>query len=167
MGRYLDILERLEPEQEQGHDKNDINDKSPTPAGHGNTFGRFGRFGRTFRELERRCPALVDEVRWRQAIADAQSFLGMWGEQAAALGWSEHELFGLHPVPERPAASYHRLSRYDATGLLWLLEGRSVVALTAETAAIQAQGGAALTYRKHRKPTLGPLGDSLDDLGAA
>jgi hypothetical protein len=162
MGRYLDILQRLEPEQ-QGYDQNDINDKSPPLADHGGTFGRFGRFGRTFRELERRCPELVDEARWRQAIADAQSFLGRWGEQAAALGWSERELFGLHSVPERPSASYQRLSRYDATGLVWLLAGRPVVALTASTAAIQAKGGSIVTYRKCNKPAVGPVGDNLDD----
>jgi hypothetical protein len=29
------------------------------------------------------------------------------------------------------------------------------------------QADAITTYRKHNKPALGPLGDSLDDLGAA
>ena len=68
--------------------------------------------------------------------------------------------------PERPAASYSRLFRYDETGLIWLLRGRPVIALTETTAAIQAATGV-LSYRKLSKPTLGPLGDSLDDMGAA
>jgi hypothetical protein len=34
-----------------------------------------------------------------------------------------------------------RLSRYDETGLIWLLEGRKVLALTAETAAIHNPSG--------------------------
>ena len=37
-----------------------------------------------------------------------------------------------------PAPSYRRLSRYDQTGLIWLLRGRPVVAMTDSTAAIEA-----------------------------
>ena len=71
-------------------------------------------------------------------------------------------MFGLHPVPDKPAANYRRLSRYDETGLIWLLSSRSVIALTETTAAIQG-ATAVLTYRKLNKPALGPVGDSLDD----
>jgi len=57
-----------------------------------------------------------------------------------------------------------RLSLYDATGLIWLLQGHSVVAITATTAAIKNRTtGNVLTYRRYNKPALGPLGDSLDD----
>jgi hypothetical protein len=128
-----------------------------------NKFCRFGRFGRTFSELERRCPAHVDLGSWRQTVEDGCRFLAQWGEQAEALNWSPADLFGLAPVPEKPAANYRRLSRYDETGLLWLLHGRPVVALTDTTAAIQCPTGAIVTYRRHDKPALGPLGDSLED----
>jgi hypothetical protein len=128
-----------------------------------NSFCRFGRFGRTFSELERRCPEHVDLDSWRQTVEDARWFLSKWGEQAEALDWSAADLFGLAPVPEKPAANYRRLSRYDQTGLLWLLRGRPVVALTDTTAAIQCPTGAIVTYRRHDKPALGPLGDSLED----
>jgi hypothetical protein len=57
------------------------------------------------------------------------------------------DLFGLHAVPARPAPSYSRLSRYEATGLLWLLQGRAVVALTDTTATITTPSGGTLTYR--------------------
>jgi hypothetical protein len=96
-------------------------------------------------------------------LIDAQRFLAGWGDKALALGWTADELFGLHEPPARPHPSYSRLSRYDATGLLWLLQGRRVVALSADTAAIEYGNGNIVTYRKHRKPALGPLGDSLDD----
>jgi hypothetical protein len=67
--------------------------------------------------------------------------------------------------PDTPAASYRRLWRYDASGLCWLLEGREVVALTADTATIKNPfTGNITTYRKHNMPALGPLGDSLEDL---
>jgi hypothetical protein len=68
--------------------------------------------------------------------------------------------------PDRPHPSYRRLSRYDETGLCWLLQGRPVVALTEATAAIMNPTGAITTYRKNNKPALGPVGDSLDDLEA-
>jgi hypothetical protein len=154
MGLYLDILRRTEGEL--GYDQND---KSP--------FGRFGRFGRTFQALEQRCPAYIELADWQQALEDGRRFLAKWVEQAEALGWTSRELFGLHTPPERPAASYQRLSRYDETGLIWLLQGRPVVALTTDAAAIQTSSGRILTYRKHRKPALGPVGDSLDDFDGA
>jgi hypothetical protein len=75
-------------------------------------------------------------------VADAEYFLARWGQQAAALGWTERDLFGLHEPPEKPHPSYRRLSRYDQTGLIWLLAGRPVVALTEATAAIQSSTGA-------------------------
>jgi hypothetical protein len=120
----------------------------------------------TFHALVRRCPDFVEPDRWRQAVEDGRRFLASRGGQADALGWTARELFGLHTPPERPAANYSRLSRYDETGLIWLLRGRPVIALTETTAAIQG-ATAVLTYRKLNKPALGPLGDSLDDMGAA
>jgi hypothetical protein len=43
------------------------------------------------------------------------------------------------------------LSRYDLTGLVWLLRGRCVIALTEITAVIETATGT-LTYRRHNKP---------------
>jgi hypothetical protein len=117
--------------------------------------------------LESRCPELVDHDRWQQCVEDGRTFLARWGEQAEALGWTAKDLFGLHKPPEKPHPSYNRLSRYDEIGLIWLLCGRPVVALTGATAAIQSSTGAIsaiTTYRRHSKPALGPVGDSLDDL---
>ena len=113
--------------------------------------------------LQAHCPDHVEVERWRQAVADAESFLTIWGKQAGSLGWAARDLFGLHAVPAAPHPSYRRLSRYDETGLVWLLRGRPVVALTESTAAIQNPTGSILTYRKHNKPALGPVGNSLDD----
>jgi hypothetical protein len=102
--------------------------------------------------------------RWQQTVVDAQRFLARWDEQAHALGWTAKDLFGLQTPPEKPHPSYSRLSRYDEIGLIWLLRGREVVALTEATAAIQNPTGAITIYRRHNKPALGPIGDSLDDL---
>jgi hypothetical protein len=121
-------------------------------------------FGRVFEALEARCPDHIETGRWHQAVEDGKRFLSQWGEQAEALGWTAKDLFGLHKPPEKPHPSYSRLSRYDQTGLIWLLAGRPVVALTATTAAMKSPTGAITVYRRHNKPALGPVGDSLDDL---
>ena len=166
MGKYLDILARAE-----AYDKNDRNDKSPPLSGpvvHEPAplipFGRLSRFGRTLAALEARCPDLVPIDRWQLAVQDGRRFLARWGEQAEALGWTAKDLFGLLTVPEHAKPSFNRLSRYDETGLIWLLNGRRVVALTEATAAIQGPTGAVTVYRRHNKPALGPTSDSLDDL---
>ncbi len=125
------------------------------------------RYAIVLAKLVADCPHLIEPEAWQQAVADARAFLARWGTQAAALGWTARELFGLHPVPEQRAASYQRLARYDHTGLVWLLHGRAVVALTADTAAIKTKSGGLLTYRKNNKPAFGPVGDSLDDFGRA
>ena len=113
--------------------------------------------------LREHCPDHVERGRWQQAVEDGRRFLDKWGEQAAALGWMPRDLFGLQKSPDQPHPSYRRLSRYDETGLIWLLQGRPVVALTDATAAIENPTGAITVYRRYDKPALGPLGDSLDD----
>ena len=76
--------------------------------------------------------------RWRGLIRDAELFLSVWGKQAANLGWSTPDLFGAHS--KAPAA------RFSCMGLLLLVNGGRVIAITAETAVIQQQSGARLTY---------------------
>jgi hypothetical protein len=155
MGKYLDILRRAETTR--GYDIDDINDQSPP-------FRRFRRYCRTLETLESRCPGHVTTDQWRRAVEDGRRFLARWGEQAEALGWTARDLFGLAPLPQKPHPSYRRLSRYDETGLIWLLRGRTVLALTEATAAVESPTGAVTVYRRQNKPALGPLGDSLDDL---
>jgi hypothetical protein len=113
--------------------------------------------------LRSECPELVETDRWQQAVRDADCFFQKWGAQAHSLGWTPRELLDLHPVAERPTPTFRRLSRYDSTGLIWLRQGRPVIALTETEAAIQS-AGAVVMYRKHRKPAYGPLGDCLDDM---
>jgi hypothetical protein len=168
MGKYLDILDRAEART--GRDISDISDKTypkacsiPHTRNQEYDFGRISRFGRTFSKLERRCPARVDPDRWQQAIEDGRRFLAEWGDKAELLGWTARDLFGLHEVPTDPHPSYQRLSRYDCTGLVWLLQDCRVVALTDATAAIKMPTGNITTYRKHNKPAFGPLGDSTED----
>jgi hypothetical protein len=116
--------------------------------------------------LRAECPAYVDAADWQQAVEDGYRFVTQWGKQAEALGWAPVDLFGLHTPPEKPTPNYRRLSRYDQTGLIWLLHGRPVIALTETAATILAPSGANLTYGRHNKPAPGMIGDSTDRGGA-
>jgi len=122
------------------------------------------RYWKVFGVLQLRPPDLIPVERWQQAIEDGRRFLATWGTQAEALGWTSADLFGLHQPPTKPHPSYSRLSRYDCTGLVWLLQGNPVVVLSADTASIRHSTGTITVFRKNNRPALGPLGDSLEDL---
>jgi hypothetical protein len=104
---------------------------------------------------------LPSSLRWQAGPGvgnldrDGRRFVARWDEQPDAFGWTA--LFGLRPVPERPAANYSRLSRLDTAGLIWLLRGRPVISLTASEAAIRGHSGATLAYRRQNEPTSGSL----------
>jgi hypothetical protein len=90
-----------------------------------------------------RPPADVPQLRWLQFIDDCGRFLDDgWAARAAALGWEPLELFGCDR--KRP------LARHDHAGLLWLLHGRCLLALTADAAIIETATGARQTY--YRQP---------------
>jgi hypothetical protein len=138
------------------------NEENGTPER--DSRGTVGQpYARTLGALRARCPDHIPAERWEQALSDSERFITQWGPQAQALEWTPRDLWGLHKPPENPAPTYSRLSRYDETGLCWLLQGRNVSALSSETAVIKSPTGAVTRYRKHNKPALGPLGDCLDD----
>jgi len=126
----------------------------------------LGTYSQSLAVLRAECPAYVDAADWQQAIKDGHRFVTQWGKQAEALGWAPADLFGLHIPPENTAPNYRRLSRYDKTGLIWLVQGRRVVELTKDKAVIETATGT-VSYRRYNKPALGPLGDSLDDFASA
>jgi len=90
-----------------------------------------------FAGLQAHAPSEVPLERWHQFVNDSGIFLDHWGREAERLGWRAEELFGLHP--DAPTA------RYDRMGLLWILKGQRVVALTASKAKLS---GALTLYRK-------------------
>jgi hypothetical protein len=77
---------------------------------------------------------------WQDLIRDAERFLPVWGRQAADLGWTTLDLFGAH----RGAPAH----RYSCMGLLILVRGGRIVAISAKSAVIERQSGARLTYTR-------------------
>jgi hypothetical protein len=95
------------------------------------------------------CPADIRPDRWRQAIIDAGLFLEQWGAQAASLGWNTLDVFGAHPT--------HPLQRLDCVGLILLLHGDELVAITADTARTRRRSGTILTFYRRPRPGAVPL----------
>jgi hypothetical protein len=86
-------------------------------------------------------PGDVPPRRWHRFVGDAGRFLdGPFCAVAVALGWGPHDLFGCDG--ERPFA------RIDQAGLLWLLHGDRLIAMTENTATIETPTGARQTYRR-------------------
>ena len=86
----------------------------------------------------------VPRRRWVQFIDDCGRFLDNgWGSRAEALGWGPFDLFGCDG--DRPFA------RIDRAGLLWLINGSKLVALTTEIATIETSAGHRQTFQ--RRPT--------------
>jgi hypothetical protein len=94
-----------------------------------------------FARLDRaRPPDEVPQRRWLQFVDDCGTFLDGWAAKAKALGWGPLDLFGCDR--DRPRA------RIDQAGLIWLMAGRRLVALTADSATIETASGGRLTYRR-------------------
>jgi hypothetical protein len=89
----------------------------------------------------------VTEHRSAEISSDIKDFLKEWGDQAAGLGWTDTDLFGLHPAAP--------LARFDCMGLVYLINGEEVTALDAEKAMIRTPNGSLLSFRKekHTYPT--------------
>lgn len=85
---------------------------------------------------------------WERLTLDAERFLDRWAPQAAALGWPGWELFGCH----RRAPWY----RIDGMGLVLLLDGDQLAALTATEAVIRRASGARQTRRRKQRDPLHP-----------
>ena len=89
-------------------------------------------------------------MRWLRFIDDCGRFLDEgWAACAEALGWGPLDLFGCNR--DKPFA------RISQAGLLWLLEGRKLLALTADTAAIATHSGGKLTFYRRLLETGGVL----------
>ncbi len=90
-----------------------------------------------------RPPGDVPPRRWQRFVDDAGLFIeSPLCAVAAALGWGALDLFGCDC--DRPFA------RIDQAGLLWLLSGNKLIALSENTATIEMPTGARQTWRRQQ-----------------
>lgn len=141
-------LRYLVPPRDSARDKNTASSERPRPMSedfeeraaiieHGTGVPREWAEGFARLDLTNRPTGFTDK-RWRQLIDDGGRFLDRWGAEAERLGWKAEDVFGVHPVV--PSA------RYDLMGLVPLIGGGNVVAVTENRATIRRQTGAELTY---------------------
>jgi hypothetical protein len=91
----------------------------------------------------------IPPQRWPRVQRDAARLVeGGWAQQAFGLGWTPADLFGCDQ-----RAPWHRL---DRCGLVLLANGREVVELTADVAALRTSTGSVLRYRR-RPPARPPV----------
>jgi hypothetical protein len=85
---------------------------------------------------------------WVQIINDGLIFLEGWGVRAVALGWTESDMFGVHPMA--PAC------RFDCMGLALLIAGGRVTALSEDIATLKSVGGSTLSHRRRPSSVKNP-----------
>jgi hypothetical protein len=109
-------------------------------------------------------PAPFNADRWRTIQDDAVRFLQARGAEACRLGWTGRDLFGVH--------RHAPLVRYDCMGLVPLLDGCQVAALTEDGAVLVTRSGARQTFRRHQAIVVAELcmiwdlgGDGPETLG--
>jgi hypothetical protein len=87
-------------------------------------------------------PESFDPAKWHQLLIDADRFIQRWWDRAELSGWSDKELFGVHP--RAPTA------RFDAMGLILLIRGGEVVDLDEKCARISTVGRSLMSCSKPR-----------------
>jgi len=88
-----------------------------------------------------RPPYDIPPKRWLQFIDDCGRFIDDgWAPCAEALGWTPLDLFGCDRAEP--------FARINHAGLLWLLNGRRLLALAPDAAAIATPSGGTLKYRR-------------------
>jgi TubC N-terminal docking domain len=96
-----------------------------------------------------RVPHRWPAATWPQFIADAQAFCRDWAERAFLSGWAAWELFGCHC-----RAPWGRI---QGMGLVLLLKGNPIAAMTPSEAVIRTRTGARQTYRRKSADPLLPV----------
>ncbi len=87
------------------------------------------------------------------------------GEQSSPPSLRDRSDVSCFYILKEVASPLRKSERWLRDWLVWLLQGQRVVALHKDTTAIETATGA-VSYRRYNKPALGPLGDSLDDMGS-
>jgi hypothetical protein len=91
----------------------------------------------------------MSPLHWAQFVRDARRFLAEWGAEAARLGWSAEDVFGVHPLATE--------TRYDVMGIVPLIRGNEVVAISEQRATIRTPGGGRMTYYRNRPSSGGAV----------
>ncbi len=139
---------------------------SPPKSAENLSFGRFIHFSQTRDEdgkppkrnvlvgewkvgvetlLSMSRPRRYPSGEWAFLLDDADRLMKRWAAQAADLGWQSWEIWGVSRVAPR--------YRFDAMGLVPILKGARIAAITADAAVIQTRTSNLLRfYRRTSDP---------------
>jgi hypothetical protein len=93
-----------------------------------------------------RRPEAYSAAEWQQLKDDAGYFLDRWASQCVTLGWTLDDVFAVALTAPQ--------ARHDAKGLVPLLDGKRIVAVTADLAVIEtAMGRRQRYFRRTHKPS--------------
>ena len=95
------------------------------------------------KQISSPAPKGITSIRWQRFIQDAATFMEDWAEKAHAHGWTAVDVFGLHPL-----APAHRP---DAAGLVWLLSGHQIAAMSESGAIIRISDNRTQTFHKRAR----------------
>jgi hypothetical protein len=84
-------------------------------------------------------PRNISETRWAQTLDAASCFIDKWAVTASTLGWTTHDIFGVDLY--RPEVAIH------SAGLIWLLQNKEIVVITADAVTVETISGARQTFR--------------------
>ncbi len=160
MGRYLDIAKAVADDLDgyRGNELNELNEESPLSTKQGSEAPAraesasdipFSWEQGVAALFEVGTPGAYPDERWEVLRRDAYSFLRTWGAQAHRLGWTVSDLFVVHRT--------HPWARLDSMGLVPLLGGRPIVAMTENEAAIKTASDGTLTYHRKKPPYPGEI----------
>jgi hypothetical protein len=89
-------------------------------------------------------PTGFSSARWQRIIDAAGIFIDKWAAKAAECGWSDLDVFGVDPdAPDR---------RFDAMGLVLLLDRREIVSIDKDGADLRFADGVMQRYRRKPMP---------------
>ncbi len=159
MGKYLDIAASVIAGQDSDNQReiSELSELSPQSE-------TWGAAAATTKIVLLHCPPGVPEAwaqgvtdlftmaaptsytleRWLVLREDSYRFLSGWAAQAHRLGWTEFDVFGVHHT--------HPWARLDCMGLVPLLQGREVAALSEDQATIKTAEDRTLAYRRKIGP---------------
>jgi hypothetical protein len=87
--------------------------------------------------FEAKTPPGVRAESWAKALRGLHAFVwNGWGDSAALMGWPREELYRVPPV----------WARIDLCGAALLIGDRKVIAVTADSIAIEARSGSTLKF---------------------
>lgn len=106
-------------------------------------------------------PQGFTDQQWQRLIDDGGAFLDRWGAEAARVGWSAIDAFGVLPSPDM--LNHRPLEVDQLPGLVPLIGGGEATAIDKDHVTIRRRSGAELVYLRRGREGAVALWELRDD----